>query len=390
MQPVVRQNSDIGQANEGPHSSPWKQQKLKPVCSPILTSSVIRNVLSVVGLIFVVLGVILLVYSNDVKEYSLRYDNDPNCRVTSDMNSTQLPVLCEQTFTLEQDMELPVYFYYELKKFYQNHRDYLQSYSHQQLVSQELTETGGASGAGSCDPLKKWLDPSDNIEKVIYPCGLVANSFFSDRFTMEVDGLSLCSACDDNVDAIQTAKSTGGVVDPDDWETWQNDGDGYWKKEGIAWKVDRKHRFNYLEDWESVYGTDTVSRQGYRQHQQGLYLPKISDEDYMVWARTAALPNFRKLHRKIEKLPGGDNKLSKDSQIKIQIANWFPVEDFDGEKRLVLTTLTWFGGSAMGLAVAYLVVGITSLLIAVGITFINPPRRLGDYTEFKWENIRDE
>lgn len=374
---LVRQNSDIGAASQGPHSSPWKQQKLKPVCSPILTSKVIRNVLLTVGTFFVVLGAILLVYSGDVKEYSLRYDNDPNCRVTIDMDSTQLPVLCTKTFTVKEDMELPVYFYYELKQFYQNHRDYLQSYSHKQLVSQELTETGGSSGAGSCDPLKKYH------EKVIYPCGLVANSFFSDRFTMKVDGTTLCQRCEDNV-----AKIEAGTHDKDDWETWQNDADGYWMKEGIAWKVDRDHRFKYLENWEEVFN-DTVTRQGYRQVFQDLYLPKISDEDYMVWARTAALPQFRKLHRKIDKLPSGATKLSKDSQIEIKIANWFPVEGFDGQKKIVLTTLTWFGGSAMGLAIAYLVVGIISLVVSCGIIFVKPPRRLGDYTEFKWENLRD-
>eukprot|EP00493_Phyllostaurus_siculus_P019621 UN19933 len=87
----------------------------------------------------------------------------------------------------------------------------------------------------------------------------------------------------------------------------------------------------------------------------------------MVWARTAALPSFRKLHRKIDNLPDGRSKLSKGDQITVQIANWFPVEDFDGEKKFVLTTLTWFGGSAMGLAIAYLVVGIISLIISIGI-----------------------
>merc|ERR1719493_624859 len=123
------------------------------------------------------------------------------------MDHTMLPRMCTKQFTLDKDLELPVYFYYELKQFYQNHRDYLQSYSHQQLVSQELTETGGSSGAGSCDPLKKWLDPADNTEKVIYPCGLVANSFFSDRFTMTVNSQTLCERCDQNIADINTAKS---------------------------------------------------------------------------------------------------------------------------------------------------------------------------------------
>merc|ERR1719499_1547477 len=181
---LSRQPSDLSHTSEGPHSSAWKQQKLKPVCSPILTSNVIRIVLLVIGSLFLTLGIVLLVYSNEVKEVSFRYDDMEGCHVTSDMVKEELPVVCHKSFTLDEDLKLPVYFYYQLKKFYQNHRDYLQSYSHAQLVSQELTDTGGSSGAGSCDPLKTWVDPSDGLEKTIYPCGLVANSFFSDRFTM--------------------------------------------------------------------------------------------------------------------------------------------------------------------------------------------------------------
>merc|ERR1719433_2124339 len=156
-------------------------------------------------------------------------------------------------------------------------------------------------------------------------------------------------------------------------------------KSGIAWSVDRTNRFQYSEDWINM--PDEVTRQGYRQVQQGLYLPKINDEDYMVWARTAALPNFRKLHRIIKKLPSGEDTLKKGQVLNVTIANWFAVGEFDGEKHVVLTTLTWFGGSAMGLAITYLVVGSLSLLAGIIIFIKTPERKLGDYKEFKWENL---
>merc|ERR1719461_83669 len=159
-------------------------------------------------------------------------------------------------------------------------------------------------------------------------------------------------------------------------------------KSGIAWSVDRTNRFQYSEDWINM--PDEVTRQGYRQVKQGLYLPKINDEDYMVWARTAALPNFRKLHRIIKKLPSGEDTLKAGTVLNVTIANWFPVGDFNGEKHFVLTTLTWFGGSAMGLAITYLVVGSLAVLTGIMIFFRAPPRKLGDFAEFQdWGNLEN-
>lgn len=43
-------------------------------------------------------------------------------------------VQCQVTFTLREDMESPVYVYYELQKFYQNHRSYVKSRSYDQLA----------------------------------------------------------------------------------------------------------------------------------------------------------------------------------------------------------------------------------------------------------------
>lgn len=40
---------------------------------------------------------------------------------------------CQITFTIDKDMKGPVYVYYELRKFYQNHRSYVKSRSYDQL-----------------------------------------------------------------------------------------------------------------------------------------------------------------------------------------------------------------------------------------------------------------
>jgi hypothetical protein len=58
---------------------------------------------------------------------------------------------------------------------------------------------------------------------------------------------------------------------------------------GIAWESDKEYKFKNLDsDWENRQWLD------------------VKDEHFIVWMRTAGLPNFRKLYGKIEDdLPKG-------------------------------------------------------------------------------------
>jgi len=62
--------------------------------------------------------------------------------------------------------------YYRLTNFYQNHRDYYKSYEADQLKSDKPITLKKDS---SCNPYTY-----DN-DKQYYPCGLIANSFFSGK-----------------------------------------------------------------------------------------------------------------------------------------------------------------------------------------------------------------
>lgn len=75
------------------------------------------------------------------------------------------------TLNIEETMEPPIYFYYKLSNFYQNHRRYVKSRSDGQLKG----DTGAS--ISSCEPLERF------DEKKLYPCGLIANSLFNDTFT---------------------------------------------------------------------------------------------------------------------------------------------------------------------------------------------------------------
>jgi hypothetical protein len=106
-------------------------------------------------------------------------------------------------------------------------------------------------------------------------------------------------------------------------------------------------------------------------------LPTVTDEDFIVWMRTAGLPTFKKLHRQIlsQSFAAGD-------QIMITVNNRFDVSSFSGEKWVVLSTTSWLGGKNTFLGYTYIVVGAICLLLALifGIKQYLSPRKLGDMT----------
>lgn len=88
----------------------------------------------------------------------------------------------------------PVYVYYQLDNFYQNHRRYVKSRSFDQLNGKYLT----ADKLNDCDPIKLNKDIGLNLPAVkpgvilkpedpAIPCGLVAKSVFTDKYALYLD-----------------------------------------------------------------------------------------------------------------------------------------------------------------------------------------------------------
>lgn len=95
----------------------------------------------------------------------------------------------------------------------------------------------------------------------------------------------------------------------------------------------------------------------------------MTNEHFMVWMRTAALPTFRKLWGRIENdLEEGRYVYTiQNSNIIINI-KWldYNVSKFEGQKALVLSTTNVFGGKNEFLAISYIVVGVVCSLITIG------------------------
>ncbi len=77
------------------------------------------------AIFFIIFGIVLLVFSNKIKEFSVRYDNkcdiiDPYLDyylTDNDLNEKGIK-RCNITIEIEEDMENPVYVYYDLDNYY--------------------------------------------------------------------------------------------------------------------------------------------------------------------------------------------------------------------------------------------------------------------------------
>ena len=373
-----------------PADTDFKQQRLK-AWQPILTPWWVIGTFLVVGVVFVALGQVLKTASDDVVEYSFNYDGASatgDCKgvcygaVTggADACDTASPTgtdrqskccgkrTCSHSFTVAKEMKAPIFVYYELDNFYQNHRQYVKSRADKQL--QGVT---GAKLAG-CEPLT--VDANHpNMELV--PCGLIANSLFNDTFTLTATGPS----------ASVTMSETG-----------------------IAWKSDLSAKFANTAAYNTAVGTTapfkpapdaatcTTDRWGGNTCTCGTlatcnkYLyqsyPKITplqaqgvkNEHFVVWMRTAGLPKFRKLYGKIT------TDIAADTVLTFDIDAHFPVKTFGGAKSLVISTTSWFGGKNPFLGTAYITVGAVCLVLAAAF-FVKHrmnPRVLGDTSYLQW------
>lgn len=302
-----------------PHDTDFKQQRLR-AWQPILTPRSVIVSFSLIGIVFIIIGSIVLSISRGVVEVSKRYDDACSGKIS-----------CVVNISVPQTMAPPIYMYYELTNYYQNHRRYVKSRSDKQLSG-----SYDQSGFKDCSPMKTGAE-----NKVLYPCGLIAATYFTDEFSAFIDGKEL-----------------------------------NWTSNSIAWESDRTKKFvnRPLKDFETNNVSFTSDE--YR------VLPSLDSEELMVWMRVSGLPKFRKLHRKIS------DEIPKGSEISFEIKNNYPTSIFSGEKRVALSTTSVLGGKSNFLAFAYLTTGILCLISAVifGVKNVMSPRALGDVGYFRYSD----
>eukprot|EP01130_Rhizamoeba_saxonica_P010458 TRINITY_DN427_c0_g1_i3.p1 TRINITY_DN427_c0_g1~~TRINITY_DN427_c0_g1_i3.p1 ORF type:complete len:173 (+),score=13.84 TRINITY_DN427_c0_g1_i3:60-578(+) len=162
-----------------PGNTRIRQQKLK-AWQPIMSPVPVITCFSIMGIIFLAIGGLLYHFNNSINEYEFDYSSDEACVSSS---------LCEINITINSDTPLraPVYMYYKLTNYYQNHRRYVTSRSDSQLSGDYVNSY---SSIQDCKPYES-LENSREEEDMYLPCGLIASSQFSGKRVSIIKSLML-------------------------------------------------------------------------------------------------------------------------------------------------------------------------------------------------------
>ncbi|PVU97825.1 hypothetical protein BB561_000230 [Smittium simulii] len=355
-----------------PSNTAFKQQRLR-AWQPLLSPKTVLPTFFIIGLIFAPIGGVLFWLSSQLFEYTIDYTNcaaagSSFTAISSDLYSqhysekiTNLSApqqkydsdsnVCTLQFTIPINIASPIFFYYRLTKFYQNHRKYVNSFDAAQLRGK--ARTAQELAGGSCEPLA--TRTINGVTKPIYPCGLIANSVFNDT----ISNMTLLNPTGGSNTPVQFNFSSTGIP-------WDSDSSRFLKS---VYKNDEAYP---PLNWDKRYPL------GYTDENP---IPDLS-EDYnlQVWMRTAPLSTFRKLYAINEK----ETLISGIYQVNITMD--YDVTKFAGTKAIVLATTNSIGGRNPVLGIVYITVGILCVILGIVFTIrhLYRPRRLGDHTYLSW------
>lgn len=377
-----------------PANTAFRQQRLK-AWQPILTPKTVIPLFFVIGIICAPIGGLLIYASSTVKELRIDYTDcfrdapngstslmdeslvfpsfpknntinaqwrrDEGVNYTYGNFEVQNLTKCTLTFDIPEVMSPPVYLYYRVENFYQNHRRYVASFYDKQLLGNDVS-VSDVEGS-TCDP----LTINDTSRQAYYPCGLIANSVFNDTFGSPV---------------LLNVAAT-----PDDDQESADQGQAYvMKNTSIAWESDKdlygpRSSTNYDDilpppNWQIRYPDGKYSAD----HPP----PNLKeDEHFIVWMRTAGLPTFSKLYSR------NDTAEMTIGTYTMEIIDNFRTDQYQGKKSIVITTLSVMGGKNNFLGILWLVVGgfCIALALVFLVTNLIKPRKLGDHTYLSWNNV---
>lgn len=332
-----------------PPADAFRQQKLK-AWQPIMTPLKVVVIFIVIGVAFIPTGFTLIGSSNAIYQKRVMYDGDEEA-VSCSIDDDGARKDCTLSFGFNEDVDGPIYVYYELENFYQNHRKYVSSRDTFQLAGEDVDKS----------TLETTCESSyENGSLVLNPCGLIANSFFTDIITIDTDNSSPSNIKLDE-DDIAWPSDDDKFKQPDGFESKKiSDASTTCSDAGLPNECKlyndtakgQLYLFYYPDDDDVQYLYESYPL-------QISPIDGVTDEHFKVWMRVAALPTFRKLYGKI------DHDFKDGDKIVFNVEANFEVDSFDGSKSIVISNLGEFGGQNPYLGVAYVVVGCISLMFAL-------------------------
>ncbi|XP_066522937.1 cell cycle control protein 50B [Hoplias malabaricus] len=337
-----------GEFENRPDNTAFTQQRL-PAWQPMLSAGIVIPLFVLVGFAFIGIGAALFITSQKIQVQEMDYTgtetSSPCFQCT---NPHSINCTCDITFSLSQLFQGPVFFYYGLSNYFQNFRQYGVSKDDYQLSGDTAYFHAPQS---YCFPYQY-----DSNNTPIVPCGSIANSMFNDSFTLYLmmngsqkqvpfDGKGIAWWTDYNIKYRNPSAVNGsfaaafaGTVKP------------------IYWPV-------------PAYNLDPTD-----QANNGFL-----NQNFLVWMRRAALPNFRKLYGRIT---GGDYSQGLPAgNYTLRINYNYPVISFKGTKKVVFSNVSWMGGKNQFLGIAYLVIGCLCVVMAIVMLIV--------YAKFKFSDDED-
>jgi len=234
---------------------------------------------------------------------------------------------CVVEFEIKEKMKEPVYFYYNLDGHFHNYRLFVRSRSDWQLMGQ----TYAVTDLSSCDPHRTSNNDLTNAaqNKVFLPCGQIPRNIFTDKFVL----------FDSRNRSIP------------------------WTKHDIVWQEEYDYRYKNPP-----------------KHEKGIrVIENFRDPDFIVWMRPTKFNWYIKIYGVIHRdLPKGTYHM--------HINNTWIVKPFNGDKYFYFATTSWIGGPNIGIAIAFVVVGGISLVMALLflLKHLLAGRPLGDHSLLDW------
>lgn len=362
-----------------PKENNFTQQRLKAI-HPILTAQTVIPLFLVLAIIFIPIGASMLHTSNKIQDFTINY---ASCSTLANANTwTDIPLefyshhfksdvgitpkwrlasndstiwdqfpeernICQIQFEIPNEMKAPIYFFYKLTSFHANHRQFVKSFSEDQLNGKRASVNTIRDAVGqNCQPLSV-----DDNGKIIYPCGLIANSMFNDTY-------------DSTLFAVNQTDST-------DYEM---------TAEGIAWSTNPNRFVKTKYSYEDIVPPPNWHKQfpnGYN----ATNVPDISQwQEFQNWMGPAALADFSTLVLR------NDNDNLSSGTYQVNVGLHFPTTEYNGGKFVYITTSSAIGGRNSFLGISWIIGGAICLVldIVLGLGVLLKGRKAGDTALLSW------